>query len=51
MLRRQCEEIDERAAVVGADLDPDPFVFTLSLDGSEPIAADYVTKRVAMLKE
>lgn len=51
MLRRHCDEVDERATLVGAALDPDPFVFTLSLDGSEPIAADYVTKRVAVLKE
>ena len=51
MLRRHCKEVDERAALVGVSPDPDPFVFTLSLDGSEPIAADYVTKRVAVLKE
>ena len=51
MLRRHCKEVDERAALVGVSPDPDPFVFTLSLDRSEPIAADYVTKRVAVLKE
>lgn len=51
MLRRHCKEVDERAALVGVSPDPDPFVFTLSLDGSGPIAADYVTKRVAVLKE
>lgn len=51
MLRRHCDGVDERAALVGATLDADPFVFTLSVDGSQPIAADYVTKRVASLKE
>ncbi|MDP9441089.1 MAG: tyrosine-type recombinase/integrase [Actinomycetota bacterium] len=51
MLRRHCDEVDERAQLVGATLDPDPFVFTLALDGSEPLAPDYVTKRVAVLKE
>jgi len=51
MLRRQCDQVDERADEVGATLDPDPFVFTLSLDGSEPMPADYVTKRVGVLKE
>lgn len=30
---------------------PDPFVFTLTLDGSESMPADYLTKRVGVLKE
>lgn len=51
MLRRLCEQVDERAEQVGVGLNPDPFVFTLSLDGSEPISPDYVTKRVAILKD
>ncbi|MDP9388788.1 MAG: hypothetical protein M3Q48_12970 [Actinomycetota bacterium] len=51
MLRRHCADVDERAAVVGAVLVPDPFVFTLALDGSKALAPDYVTKRVAVLKE
>ena len=40
MLRCHCDEVDERATLVGAALDPDPFVFTLSLDGSKPITDD-----------
>ncbi len=51
MLRRHCGQVDERAKEVGAILAADPFVFTLSVDGSEPIPADYVRKRVALLKE
>ncbi len=51
MLRRLCQQVDERADEVGAVLDPDPFVFTLSLDGSQPMSPDYVTKRVGVLKE
>lgn len=51
MLRRQCQHVAQRADEVGATLDPDPFLFTLSLDGSEPMSPDYVTKRVAVLKE
>ena len=51
MLRRHCEHIDDLAAEVGAILAPDPFVFTLSIDGSEPMPAHYLTKRVAVLKE
>lgn len=51
MLRRLCAQVDDRAELVGATLVPDPFVFTFSLDGSEPMPADYVTKRVGVLKE
>jgi integrase len=51
MLRRHCEHIDDLAAEVGAVPAPDPFVFTLSIDGSEPMPAHYLTKRVAVLKE
>ncbi len=51
MLRCVCEQVDERADEVGGTLDRDPFIFTLSLDGSEPMSPDYVTKRVGVLKE
>ena len=51
MLRRHCEHVDDLAAEVGTILAPDPFVFTLSIDGSEPMPAHYLTKRVAVLKE
>ncbi|HET7487570.1 MAG TPA: hypothetical protein VFJ85_06535 [Acidimicrobiales bacterium] len=50
MLRRHCEEIDERAAIVGAEMNADPYVFTLALDGSVPMSPDYVTRRVGVLK-
>jgi integrase len=50
MLRRHCELMDERAQLFGTDLCPDPFLFSLVPDCSEPIPPDYVTKRVAVLK-
>lgn len=50
MLQRVCDQQDELAAVVGATLAPDPFIFTLSLDGSTPMPTDYLTRRVARLK-
>lgn len=50
MLRRVCDEQDERALVVGAQLVADPFIFTLALDGSTPMPTDYLTRRVAKLK-
>lgn len=50
MLRRHCDEIDERAEIVGATMNTDPYVFTLALDGSAPMSPDYVTRRVGVLK-
>ncbi|MDP9404707.1 MAG: hypothetical protein M3P85_15645 [Actinomycetota bacterium] len=50
MLRRVCDQQDERVGVVGAQLVADPFVFTLSIDGSKPMPTDYLTRRVARLK-
>lgn len=51
MLARICEQQGELAAAVGASLVLDPFVFSLAIDGSRPMPPDYVTKRVAVLKE
>ena len=51
MLLRHCEEMDERAAACGAEVTADGFVFSLVPDCSEPMPADYVTKRVAVLKQ
>ena len=51
MLRRHGEHIEDLATEAGAVLVSDPFVFTLSIDGSEPMPAHYLTKRVAFLKE
>jgi integrase len=51
MLVRHCARMDERAELCGVDIGPDAFVFSLTLDCSEPMPPDYVTKRVAVLKE
>lgn len=51
MLQRHCEEMDERAAVCGAEIAPDGFVFSLEPDCSLPMPADYVTRRVSVLKD
>jgi integrase len=51
MLLRQCERMDERAAAFGVDVAPDAFVFSLEPDCSLPMAADYLTRRVGVLKE
>jgi integrase len=51
MLRRHCAQMDERAELCGLKAAPDAFVFSLALDCSAPMPPDYVTKRVALLKE
>ncbi len=51
LLQRLCDDRDELALQATIPLDPDPFVFSLALDCSEPMSPDYVTKRVAILKE
>lgn len=51
MLVRHSQEMEARAAGGGVALDPDPFVFSLPLDCSTPMPPDYVTRRVAVLKE
>jgi hypothetical protein len=51
MLRRHSEEMDERAARFGVTLAEDPFVFSREIDCSKPLPPDYVTKRVALLKD
>lgn len=50
MLRRHCEAVDELSQSAGTKLIPDPFLFTHTDDSSKPIAPDYFTKRVAILK-
>jgi integrase len=50
MLQRVCDQQDDLAAAAGAEVAPDPFLFTLSLDGSKPMPTDYLTRRVARLK-
>jgi integrase len=51
MLARHRDRIEERAAQCGVELAPDAFMFSLEPDCSAPMPADYVTKRVAVLKE
>jgi integrase len=51
VLRRHCEEMDERAALFGVTVAADGFVFSLEPDCSKPMPPDWVTKRVAVLKE
>ena len=51
MLLRHCALMDERAELCGLKVAPDAFVFSLAFDCSAPMPPDYVTKRVALLKE
>ena len=51
MLRLHCDLMDERAAACGIDVGADAFVFSLEPDCSKPIHPDFVTKRVATLKD
>lgn len=51
MLHRHCEAMDERAAVGGITIPQDAFVFSLEPDCSVPMSADYVSKRVSVLKD
>ncbi|MGH9066497.1 MAG: tyrosine-type recombinase/integrase [Acidimicrobiales bacterium] len=51
MLARHGAHMAERAAAAGAALTADPYVFSLALDCSAPMPPDYVTRRVAVLKE
>lgn len=51
MLRRHCDEMDRRATDIGVVTLPDAFVFSLVADCSAPMLPDYVSKRVAVLKD
>jgi integrase len=51
MLLRHCVSMDERAAACDVEVAPDAFMFSLEPDCSLPMSADYLTKRVAILKE
>jgi hypothetical protein len=50
MLVRHCELMDERAAF-GVSVADDAYVFSLDPTCAVPMPADYVTKRVAVLKD
>jgi integrase len=51
MLLTHCAEMDARAETCGVEVPPDAFVFSLQPDCSKPMPPDYVTKRVAILKD
>ncbi|MGH9212212.1 MAG: tyrosine-type recombinase/integrase [Acidimicrobiales bacterium] len=51
MLLRHCQRMDERAAESGLSVANDAFVFSYEADCSKPMSRDYLTKRVAALKE
>ena len=50
MLKRHCDQMNERAAAAGVELATDPFLFSLAPDCSTPMPPDHLTKRVAVLK-
>ena len=51
MLERHSAETDGRAATCGIEVEPEGFVFSLEADCSQPMPAEYLTRRVAVLKE
>ncbi|GAC1591323.1 MAG: hypothetical protein NVS3B21_09680 [Acidimicrobiales bacterium] len=51
MLRRHCDEMNARTAEFGAAVEGDAFVFSLDPECGRPMPPDYVTKRVAILKD
>jgi integrase len=51
MLRRHCEEMDERAAQWGTTVGDDAFVFSLEPDCARPMPPGFLTRRVGVLKE
>ena len=50
MLKRHCDQMNERAAAAGVELAADAFLFSLAPDCSTPMPPDHLTKRVAVLK-
>jgi integrase len=50
VLRRQLEEMEARADVLGVQMAKDPFLFSVEGDCSSPMAPGRVTKRLAVLK-
>ena len=51
MLQRHCDQMDDRAVALGTTVPSDGFIFSLASDCAIPMPPDYVTKRVAALKE
>jgi integrase len=50
MLKRHCDQLNERAAAAGVELAPNAFLFSIAQDCSTPMPPDLLTKRVAVLK-
>ncbi len=50
MLQRHCSQMDQRAHTAGVEVDPDPFLFSLLPNCSQPMPPDYLTRRVGVLK-
>lgn len=51
MLRRHCDEMDECAEAIGVTIAPDALVFSLEADCGPAMPPDYLTRRVAALKD
>ncbi len=50
LLSRHIEEMDARAALAGAEVRDDAFVFSLEADCSKPMRPDYMTRRTGQLR-
>ncbi|MDQ4069892.1 MAG: tyrosine-type recombinase/integrase, partial [Actinomycetota bacterium] len=50
LLARHLEEMDSRAALAGAEVADDAFVFSLEADCSKPMRPDYMTRRTGQLR-
>lgn len=51
MLRRHCQQMDQRAVEFAVTVGDDAFVFSLAPDCSTPMPPDFLTKRVGVLKD
>ncbi len=51
LLVRHVEAMDDRAALAGARMAEDPFVFSLEADCSKPMRPDYMTRRTGQLRK
>jgi integrase len=51
MLRRHCDQMGQRAAEFDAIISDDAFLFSRAADCSAPMPPDFMTKRVAVLKD
>ncbi|MDQ3979957.1 MAG: tyrosine-type recombinase/integrase [Actinomycetota bacterium] len=51
LLARHLEDMEDRAALAGARVADDAFVFSLEADCSKPMRPDYMTRRTAQLRK